>query len=43
MNREARIRRFEVDRARLAQAGREMRQVMRAMLARHRDELAEDR
>ncbi|MFY9550920.1 MAG: hypothetical protein WAU32_07205 [Thermoanaerobaculia bacterium] len=40
MNREARIRRFEVDGARLAQASREMRQVMRAMLAGHRDELA---
>ena len=43
MNREARIRRFEVDHTRLARAGKEMRQAMRAMLARHRDELAEDR
>ncbi len=43
MNREARVRQFEVDGARLAEASREMRRVMRDMLARHHDELAEDR
>jgi hypothetical protein len=43
MNREARIRRFEVDDARVAEASREMRQVMHAMLAHHRDELADNR
>ena len=43
MNREARIRRFEVDSDRLAQASRDMRLVMRAMLARHSEELTEDR
>lgn len=42
MNREARVRQFEVDRACLAQASRDMRRVMGAMLTRHRDELAED-
>jgi hypothetical protein len=41
MNRESRIRRFEVDAVRLAQASREMRQVMRAMLERHREELVD--
>ena len=42
MNREARIRQFEVDRTSLAQASRDMRRVMRAMLMRHRDELTAD-
>jgi hypothetical protein len=42
MNRDARIRRVEVDRARLTEASRDMRRVMLAMLVRHGAELAED-